>query len=460
MIASPVYQRACDRSGRDVRARSAAVSGRSRRRDPHLDAARPVGPGDVAQPRSQRRSRGTAAGSPTPGSSTSTTSACRRRGHRAARAPRPAAPTASSQRPNTPPTSAAPGAAAQRPDARRRGCRSAAPGSSSLTGHRLTAHVVADVPGCDAQRSRSGAPPSGSAPAVVSTTWPGGRCRSSAAARPGRARRTRRRAPAPAATPIALGDQPVGGEAQRQRQRALLALRGVGARRHAVDRSARARRGAARPSTRRGARRRHGPRPAPRPARRAATAGRTPARPRVGRAGELLVGLGDQRARAGRRARRRAWPKRSPTSASLASHTSSVSADRRRRAGRPPASAACCAGAGCDRARGAARRTSTASATSVSSRKRRRSAGPSFTSARSSGENTVTRTTPSRSRGPAQALAVDQDPVAPGAVELGLDQRARARRRARTSARTTAASAPTRTSASVGAPRKLSSVAR
>ena len=49
----------------------------------------------------------------------------------------------------------------------------------------------------------------------------------------------------------ALGDQAVGGQAQRQRQRALLALRGVGARRQAADRQRRPRRGADRRSTRR-----------------------------------------------------------------------------------------------------------------------------------------------------------------------------------------------------------------
>ena len=99
--------------------------------------------------------------------------------------------------------------------------------------------------------------------------------------------------------------------------------------------SGRARRGADRPSRRRGGRRPRAPRPAPRPGPSAATAGRSPARPRVGRAGQLRR---RPRRRSGRRRSTsvaRAWPKRSPTSASLASHTSSVVAAASSR--RPPA---------------------------------------------------------------------------------------------------------------------------
>ena len=60
--------------------------------------------------------------------------------------------------------------------------------------------------------------------------------------------------------------------------------------------------------------------------------------------------------------------------------------------------------------------------TRTSSRNRRRPPGPSFTTARSSGENTVTRMTPSRSRARAELLTIDQHPVATVAAELQLDQ--------------------------------------
>ena len=71
---------------------------------------------------------------------------------------------------------------------------------------------------------------------VVSRVWPGGQvARAGRRCGPGRARRTRRRAAARAALPAAVGDHPVGGEAQGERQRPLLALRGVGAGRQAAD---------------------------------------------------------------------------------------------------------------------------------------------------------------------------------------------------------------------------------
>ena len=139
------------------------------------------------------------------------------------------------------------------------------------------------------------------------------------------------------AAPIALGDHPVAGEPQRERQRSLLALRRVGARRQAVDRERRARRGADRPwSTAAphvvGARRAPARRPARRAPRRlvaqrrrrpvAGQLRRTP-RPRAGSSSSTSV------ASRGAEARR-------PPSASLASHTSSVAA-RPRASRRPPA---------------------------------------------------------------------------------------------------------------------------
>ena len=79
--------------------------------------------------------------------------------------------------------------------------------------------------------------------------------------------------------PGAFGDQPVGGEPQRQRQRALLALRGVGSRRHPAEHDRHVvavgtdGRDAAAHVVRRGTRR------APRPARCAAIPARTRAPP-------------------------------------------------------------------------------------------------------------------------------------------------------------------------------------
>ena len=210
------------------------------------------------------------------GSSTSTSSVpCSSRTGRTLAAI--AGPTASSQRPNTPPTSARP--APPRSDR-------SSPSRASVDRHRVVvAHRCADARSrrrgrrrslvddrrrrATSRSTRSGRCAAARAPphAVVITTCPAGRWPSSAVGPAGVElgqhvveHEHRRRAGA-------LGDQAVGGQAQRQRQRALLALRGVGARRQSVDRQRRARRGAARRSTRRAARRRRAPRPAPRPGR-------------------------------------------------------------------------------------------------------------------------------------------------------------------------------------------------
>ena len=91
-----------------------------------------------------------------------------------------------------------------------------------------------------------------------------------------------------------------------------------------------------------------------------------------------------------------------------------------------------------------------ASATSVSSRNRRRSPGPSFTSARSSGENTRDPHHAEQLARPAQLLPVDQHPVAPVPAELELDQHLAAVVVQRPSRGRRRCSAPTRISASSG----------
>ena len=79
----------------------------------------------------------------------------------------------------------------------------------------------------------------------------------------------------------------------------------------------------------------------------------------------------------------------------------------------------------------------------------RRVGGPPFTSARSSGANTVTRSKPCRSRARVHALAVAEDPVAP-AARGSRPRRAAAGSPVRISARTIACSHPrARASASV-----------
>ena len=166
----------------------------------------------------------------------------------------------------------------------------------------------------------------------------------------------------------------------------------------AVDRTARRRRGADRPSTSwRRTSSRGGPRPAPRRDPRRATAGRTRARPR-GHAGEVAVRSRRRAGRAGatsmaRRARMRRRRRRV-----LQSQTSSVERDASSSAARRLLQQRVALPQRCARGPGAAHRTSARAPRAVSSRKRRRSPGPPFTSARSSGENTLTRSTPSRSR--------------------------------------------------------------
>ena len=170
-----------------------------------------------------------------------------------------ASPTISSQRPNTPPIAcAAPGPPGVPPCSERttpsseaaNGTGSVAPPSHrSSTAllpppHRWRTVTAGTTLPASMRMTRSGSAAAGIAPAVVITTWPAGSDRSRAAGPMGVElgqhvveHEHRRR-------PGALGDEPVGTEAQRQRQRALLALGGVGAGRHAVDASARARHGA------------------------------------------------------------------------------------------------------------------------------------------------------------------------------------------------------------------------
>src|SRR5439155_3527699 len=91
---------------------------------------------------------------------------------------------------------------------------------------------------------------------------------------------------------------------------------------------------------------------------------------------------------------------------------------------------------------------------------RRRSAGPPFTGARSSGENTTTRSAPSRSRARRNGWRFTCTRSRPARVSSAstVDRRLSGARSI--SARTTARSQPWRTSASRGAPRKDASVAR
>ena len=100
------------------------------------------------------------------------------------------------------------------------------------------------------------------------------------------------------------------------------------------------------------------------------------------------------------------------------------------------------------------------SATITSSRKRRRSAGPPFSRTRSSGENTETRSAPSRSRLRARRWRFTSTRVRPPVAGTSASISTSRPSWCTTSARTTAASRPRRTSASVPTPRKLSSSAR
>src|SRR5581483_7250547 len=97
-------------------------------------------------------------------------------------------------------------------------------------------------------------------------------------------------------------------------------------------------------------------------------------------------------------------------------------------------------------------------ATNVSSRKRRRSPGPPFTSARSSGANTLTRNAPRRSRARCSRCRLTCTRLRP---PLTISASSRSSRPSRSpSARTTAAAAPSRMRASGGAPRNDDNVAR
>ena len=178
-----------------------------------------------------------------------------------------AAPTASSQRPNTPPTSARP--APPRSDR-------SSPSSASVERHRIVAGHRATLPARHRSRdvvdrrspaSRRGARRSG---AAAGGTAAGRRDHDLArrqvarAARPpgrGRARTARRRAPAPASTRCAR--RPGGGRPRRSASASVRCSPCEACVRAGmlVDRQRRARRGADRRSTRRGARRRRGPRP-------------------------------------------------------------------------------------------------------------------------------------------------------------------------------------------------------
>ena len=230
----PVYQAGVSQRRRTGPSRPRPVSGGRTRTSIARDL---VDAGDVragGSSRSASRKRSWVAHA---GSSTSTTRRPSSSDDRAGRGRRPAARPASSQRANTPADGLrALGAAAatarrastlsrERPAARRR------PAGS-------TGVMPRSLPASTPQRPASGVgAAAGSGPAVVSTHLAGGQVAQ------------QRRAPvgvelgehvveqrAPAAIADALGDQPVGGEAQRQGQRPLLALRGVGPRRQAVER--------------------------------------------------------------------------------------------------------------------------------------------------------------------------------------------------------------------------------
>ena len=376
-------------------------------------------------------------------------------------------PTASSQPANTPATVASGGG----PPAARAGQRTAsrlvAPRGDGIGVAHGTRSRARSLDACPRRRprqhARSGRASSGGRRRrVVRTTWPAGQV-AEQGARPGRgrARRTRRRAAARGGSPTRSVTDLVGGEAQRQRQRPLLALRRVGARRQAAE-------GEVESS-------RCGPTEVTRPAQ-VVVAGRGQGRGQPGAPPRRVVGQ-PRRRPARRPAARRPWPRSgvevgrpgrprsrpsaSPASTSLASQTSSVQLDLGRRAGRRPASAGSLRWR---RTRSSSRAepvvAPAAAATSVSSRKRRRSAGPPFTSARSSGENTVTRSAPSRSRLRTSRWRLTCTRLRPPARRAPPRPAARARRRAPPRPAPRPLRRPRRTRASVGAPRKLSSVAR
>ena len=133
----------------------------------------------------------------------------------------------------------------------RRRCRAAAAGRArssrsapGRSGHRrsplpaarplaLRCHPVS-LP-CSTWIVRSTAAPAGSGPAVVSSTWPGGRWRRRAALRAGSSSENTSSSTSTGGSSDALGHQPVRGQAQRERQGPLLALRRVGAGRQPVQ---------------------------------------------------------------------------------------------------------------------------------------------------------------------------------------------------------------------------------
>ena len=217
---------------------------------------------------------------------------------------------------------------------------------------------------------------------------------------PGRARRRRRRAGASAAGPDALGDQLVEPEPERQGERTAARPGRPAPGRPARRARSPGRRDAARPSSRRAA----GPRFAPRPARRAevalprllvaqahATASSRPSDERA------VAAAASRRQLARAEPRRDADQRRAAAAASRSSHTSRVASTSAVR--RPPAwrrSAVALAERPARRRRARAGRARSSNRSASSSRSRRR-AGPPWTTARSSGENTVTGTASARS---------------------------------------------------------------
>ena len=181
-------------------------------------------------------------------------------------------------------------------------------------------------------------------------------------------------------------------------------------------------------ATRPGARRRPGPRPGPRPGRRPATA---PRRRRVTSAGAAtatsVVGLGQH-------------GPRSATSSARASASASPAlgqlgvphVERGRHVGGQPAAGCFSSALRWRSTRSRSLRSGVVAGVQRRPGRRRGSAaappGPPFTSARSSGANTVTRRAPSRSRARCSALAVHQHPVPARRAQLGLDQQLAARR--------------------------------
>ena len=147
----------------------------------------------------------------------------------------------------------------------------------------------------------------------------------------------------------------------------------------------------------------------------------------------------------------------SPVSINFASHTKSVASTSGLR--RPPA---CFSKAfRCRKIRSRSDRNESNAgrrATNASSRYRRRSAGPPFTSSRSSGANTEIRNAPRRSRVRANFCLLTC--TLPRPVEA-ISASMRSCRPSRSpSARTIAEVAPDRTNASFGAPRNDDNVAR